>query len=224
MSLSSSDAHAWRGSARARGARRGRARAAPSRPTRSSGGCAGAPSMSGCSRWASSRRKTGCVLSRRRSCTWVSTARKRLAAVERGVQAERVAEVAIEVAPPERRVAAVGQPEAGLGEIATEGAQDAGLADAGLAEQQHALPLGEGLLDVGDERGLALREPQVGVVDLFGEGASAVRRRSGQKRCHRRPPRLRERAAGVEVDGTRGAVGRGALGGRGFLALASGRR
>ena len=108
----------------------------------------------------------------------------------RRVQAERVAEVAVEVAAPEGGVAAVGEPKAGLGEVTAKGAQDARLADAGLAEQEHALPLGEGLLDVGDECGLALGEPEVGVVDLLREGRGAEAEGAEVRRGrHRRPPR-----------------------------------
>jgi hypothetical protein len=91
----------------------------------------------------------------------------------RRVQSERVAEIAVEVSASERGVAAIGQSEAGLGEIATEGSEDARLADTGLAEQKNALAIGEGLHDVHDERRLALGEPQVGVIELFGERGGA---------------------------------------------------
>src|SRR5712691_8447500 len=72
------------------------------------------------------------------------------------MQVERVAEVAVKVPSAERRVAAVGQSEAGLRQRAPQRTQDAGLSDAGFAEQDHALVTAKRLLDVGNERRLAL--------------------------------------------------------------------
>jgi hypothetical protein len=60
--------------------------------------------------------------------------------------------------------------EAVLGQAAAQDAQHARLTHARLAEQGHALPVGERDLDAGDEIGLALGQPQVLVVDLLGEG------------------------------------------------------
>src|SRR5438445_4775698 len=50
-------------------------------------------------------------------------------------QAERDAELAIEVATTEGGIVAVGEAEAGVGDAMAQGAQHAGLADAGLAAQ-----------------------------------------------------------------------------------------
>ena len=115
----------------------------------------------------------------------------------RRVQAEAMAEVAIEVAPAEGRVSAIGQPEAGLRQASAQRPQHARLTDAGLAEQHHALPLGERLLDLGDESGLRLRQPQVLVADLLREGRRAkAEARQIRRARHRRPPRLPRSACG----------------------------
>src|SRR5215213_10217807 len=66
-----------------------------------------------------------------------------------GVQAEGVAEIAVEVAAAERGVAAVRQTEAGLRQLVAKRPKDARLADAGLAHQQDALSVCERILDVG---------------------------------------------------------------------------
>ena len=58
-------------------------------------------------------------------------------------EAESVAELAIEVAPAEGGVVAVGQAEAALRERMTQGAQHARLADAGLAQSTTLLRLVE---------------------------------------------------------------------------------
>ncbi len=62
-----------------------------------------------------------------------------------GGEAERLAELAIEVAPAERGVVAVGQSEAGLRQPMTHGPQHARLAGAGLADEQHLGALVDGL-------------------------------------------------------------------------------
>jgi hypothetical protein len=97
------------------------------------------------------------------------------------MKAERVAEVAVEVAPAERRVAAVRQAEARLGQSFPQCAEHARFADAGLAEQDHALPVGERFFDVRDERRLAFGEPEIAVIDLLGEGRRAL---GVQSPCH----------------------------------------
>ncbi len=178
--------------------------------------------MSGCSRWASSRRKTGWSLVAPKLLDVGLDGEEEVGRRGGRVQAERVAEVAVEVAASEGGVAAVGESEAGLGEVASQGAQDAGLADAGLAEQEHALALGEGLLDIGDERGLALGEPEVGVVDLLGEGRRAEAEGAEVRRGrHRHPPRSSARP-GLKSTGPLARSGEGRLGGRRVLALAVG--
>ena len=93
--------------------------------------------MSWWSRCASSRRKTG----------WTLVAAELLDVGADGVEdggggaagdeAEGEAELAVEVAPAERGVVAVGETEAVLGQAMAQGAQHAGLADAGLADEQH---------------------------------------------------------------------------------------
>ena len=88
----------------------------------------------------------------------------------RGREAEREAELAVEVAAAERGVVAVGQAEAGLGQALAQRAQHAGLADAGLAGEQHRGALAERLDELVDDGLLRGRQPEVGVGDLLGEG------------------------------------------------------
>jgi len=110
----------------------------------------------------------------------------------RRIQAEGVAKVSVEVASPEGGIAAVGESEAALREPVAQHAQYARLADAGLAEEQDALPLRERLLDFVDEQGLGLWQPELLVVDLLAEGDRAkVEVREEINRSHRRPPRRR---------------------------------
>ncbi len=107
-----------------------------------------------------------------------------------GLQAEGVAEIAVEVATPESGITAVGQSEAGLGEPMTKRAQDAGFPDTGLAQEQDAVPLGQGFFDVGDERGLALGQPQLAIVDLLGKrGAAKAEALEIRRSTHHPPPR-----------------------------------
>jgi len=86
------------------------------------------------------------------------------------MQIERVAEVSVEVAPAERRVAAVGQAEASLWQLAPKRAQHTRFSDPGFAEKNDALPFGKCFFDVGNERRLAFGQPEIAVVNLLGEG------------------------------------------------------
>jgi hypothetical protein len=71
-----------------------------------------------------------------------------------------------------RGVVAVGEPEADGGELVAEGAQDAGLADPGIAGEEHRLARVERFGQGVDERLLGGREPESGVLQLLGERVS----------------------------------------------------
>jgi hypothetical protein len=60
-------------------------------------------------------------------------------------KAECQAELAIEVSTTEGGIMAIGEPEAGLGQMLLQCTQYAGLADAGLAGEQHVAMLGAGV-------------------------------------------------------------------------------
>jgi hypothetical protein len=84
-------------------------------------------------------------------------------------EAEREAELAVEVAAAEGGVVRVGQAVAGGGDAVAERAQDTGLADAGFTDEHHRGALGErGEEAVGDGL-LGGGQPEVGVGDLLGE-------------------------------------------------------
>ena len=106
------------------------------------------------------------------------------------MKAKRVTQVSIEVASAERGVSAIRQSESGLWKPPSKRPEYTSLPDAGLTEKHHALAIAEGFLDFGDERRLALGEPEVGVVDLLREWRRAEREgREHIRRCrHRRPP------------------------------------
>jgi hypothetical protein len=88
-------------------------------------------------------------------------------------EAEGETDVAVEVAPAERDVVAVGQTKAVLRQPVTQGAQDAGLAYTGLA-REHRVPAVATGLDEGLHGGLSRgRHPQLAVGDLLGEGRFA---------------------------------------------------
>jgi len=86
------------------------------------------------------------------------------------LQPERQAQLPVEVAAAERRVVAVRQAEALLGEAMAQGAQDARLADARLAGDQDGLARLEGVDDVGDDGLFRGGEPELGVGYLLREG------------------------------------------------------
>ncbi len=79
-------------------------------------------------------------------------------------------QLAVEVAAAQRGVVAIGEAEARLGKPVTKRAQDARLADAGLAHQHDALPLAHGFAEFLDEARLGGRQPEVRVGNLLGEG------------------------------------------------------
>ena len=85
-------------------------------------------------------------------------------------QAQRDAELAIEVAAAERRVVAIGQAEAGVRDAMAEGPQDAGLADAGLTDEKHGAALAERVEQQSTTDLLRGRQPELAVRDLLGEG------------------------------------------------------
>lgn len=129
-------------------------------------------SLSGGSRCASSRNKTGCSLSR--LILHVGLDGEEQIRGGRGrMQPERVTEIAVEV------IVAVRQPKPSVREAWTKRAQDARFADAGLTEQEHALPLGQRLLDVRDERRLAFGQPERAVV--FARCGASARRRPARR-------------------------------------------
>ena len=86
-----------------------------------------------------------------------------------GIEAEGKTELSIEVTPTESGVVAVGEPEAGLGEAMSDGAEDACLAHAGLARKQDVAPL-VACVDDGLDDALARRgDPELVVAKLFAE-------------------------------------------------------
>jgi hypothetical protein len=102
-----------------------------------------------------------------------------------GRQPEGEAELAVEVAAAERGVVRVGQAVAGSGDAVTDRAQDAGLADAGFADEHHRGPLGErveetighGLLGAGQPEGERLVEKVVRIIKTWGHaGVEALLR------------------------------------------------
>src|SRR5581483_10249688 len=84
-------------------------------------------------------------------------------------QAEREAELAIEVAAAEGGVVAIGEAEAGGGDAMPERAQDTGLADARLTDEDDGGALVERLEQGVDDDLLGGWQPEVGVENFFGE-------------------------------------------------------
>lgn len=77
-----------------------------------------------------------------------------------------MAEESVEIAPTEACVAAVREAKSILKDSPSQRAKHAGLPHARLAQEQHALLVGDGFLDVVDEADLALWEPEIGVFDF----------------------------------------------------------
>src|SRR5215210_3819290 len=88
----------------------------------------------------------------------------------RGAEPQGEAELTVEVALTERRVVTVGKTELGWRETVAHGAQDARLAEPGVAEQERALSLGGGLTQTVDHILFGGRKPEVAVLDLLDEG------------------------------------------------------
>jgi len=85
-------------------------------------------------------------------------------------QAERNAELPVEVPATERRVMAIGQAKALGRQHVAQSTQHAGLAGAGLASQDDAFAGLHGFDELLDERFLARWEPQLVIGNLFREG------------------------------------------------------
>ena len=130
----------------------------------------------------------------------------------------------------ERGVVAVGEPVACLGQPSAHGAQDARLADAGVAGEEHGGMLGDGLAELVHDASLGTREPEIGVGDLLREGRGLEAERAEVGLAHRSPssprrrPVARSRSAPAGSNGvTRGSSGAsGRRGGRLRWALALG--
>src|SRR5580700_1028538 len=107
-----------------------------------------------------------------------------------GGEAERRAELAIEVAPAEGCIVAVGQAEARLRQGLAQRPQHARLARTGLADEEHLLVLVDRLAELVDEELLGGRKPQVAVGDLLGEGlfGQAEEAEEGRAVVHVPPP------------------------------------
>jgi hypothetical protein len=84
-------------------------------------------------------------------------------------EAEGEAEVAIKVSPSDGGILAIDESEVGGSESVAEGAENAGLADAGLAREQRAGAGVHGFGEVFDEGELGGRHPKLGVGDVLGE-------------------------------------------------------
>src|SRR5690349_14265522 len=80
-----------------------------------------------------------------------------------------VAEVAIEVAPAEGDVMAIGEADGLVTEGVAGGTGYAGLSRAGFTGDDGVLPLLDALDEVTDDALFAGRQPELVVVDLFGE-------------------------------------------------------
>src|SRR5258706_6571922 len=145
---------------------------------------------SGCSRWASSSRKTGWHRSRPSSSTWVLTAPEDRGGGSRGRQTEREAELAVEVAATERGVVAVRESEASLRQSLADGAKHARLADPGLTGEQYGLSVFERLANFIDERHLRRGQPQLVVGDFLREGCAREAEVHQVRRRHDSPPFL----------------------------------
>jgi hypothetical protein len=88
----------------------------------------------------------------------------------RGHEAHGEAELAVEVTPAQCGVVTVGEAEGALRELMLDGAQDRGLADAGLAREGDGGALVQRLDDVVHQGLLGGRQPQLVLGDLLGEG------------------------------------------------------
>src|ERR1700760_3789676 len=86
-----------------------------------------------------------------------------------GRQAECETELAIEVAAAEGGIVAIGETEAGGGDAMPERAQDAGLADAGLTDEDDGGALVERLEQGVDDALFGGWQPEVRVENFFGE-------------------------------------------------------
>ena len=111
---------------------------------------------------------------------------------------ERQAQLAIEVAAPERRVVGVRQPKARVGQSMTQRPQRARLAHAGLADEQDVLVRVHGLDEFVDEQRFARGKPQFLVRQVLVEGhrveievPQVGGRGNGGRRLHCAPPDLR---------------------------------
>ena len=78
-------------------------------------------------------------------------------------------ELAVEVATAEGGIVAVGQPEAGGGDAVAKRAQHAGLADAGLTDEDDRGALVEGLEQRVDDGVLGGRQPELAVRNFLRE-------------------------------------------------------
>jgi hypothetical protein len=87
----------------------------------------------------------------------------------RGRQAEGMAELAVEVAATERGIVAIRESEAGGGDAVAKRAQDAGLADARLADEHDRGALVERFEQRIDDDLLGGWQPEVAVEDFLGE-------------------------------------------------------
>jgi hypothetical protein len=87
-----------------------------------------------------------------------------------GTQTQGVTQLPIEVAAPERRVAAVGKAETGLGQAMPQRPQSAGLANARLTGEQDVLVLLNGFDEAVDDANLGRGQPQSTVRDILVEG------------------------------------------------------
>jgi hypothetical protein len=103
-------------------------------------------------------------------------------------EAEREADVAVEIAAAERDVVTVGEAEAGFGKTMPERAQHARLSDTGLAGEDGIMTvLATGVYEAVDRGGACCRDPQVRVGDLFREGRLA-KTKVREPATHRAPP------------------------------------
>ena len=114
-----------------------------------------------------------------------------------GREPERQAQLAIEVAAPERRVVGIRQPKARVGQSMTQRPERARLAHAGFAHEQDVLVRVHGLDEFVDEQRLARGQPQFLVRQVLVEGhrieieVPQIRRRcggGGRRRFHCAPP------------------------------------
>ena len=99
-------------------------------------------------------------------------------------EAEREADVAVEVPTSERHVVAIRESESVLRKSMSERAQDARLADSGLADEDRMTALATRLDEAVDRAGTRGGDPQVSVTDLLRKRrAESGRRRGGTALC-----------------------------------------
>ena len=88
-------------------------------------------------------------------------------------ETEGEADLAIEIATPEGGIVAIREAKAGLGNAMAQTAQDAGLADARVADEENGFVVRDGVGELIAELLFGGRKPELGVGDFLGKGRLA---------------------------------------------------